>query len=245
MSTQFVCWICGDPANSGEHLIKQSDIRSALGAVSAAHPLFMHTAAARNIPVRGLKSKLLHSDAPMCAKCNNERTQPYDIAWQHLSDHLGRQRQPLQANQIIRLIDLFEGKVRQSLLDIHLYFVKAFGCKVMEAAAVIDLDPFRTAILKRHPHPNVHVAICPAFNDDVRVLTNSQIYALDGEQTGRTVYATWLYALNYVSVRVVYAEPKWEDREGMRGTWHPSTATSKLRIADNFGEEETPAAPST
>jgi hypothetical protein len=226
------CWICGHPANSGEHMIKASDLRDRFGAVSPDEPLYMHKLGRRNIPVRGLKSRLLMSAAPMCAECNNVRTQPYDMAWQRLSQHLGRRVTPLEVGHVIKLLQIFEGRVRASLLDVHLYFVKSFGCKAVEGSANFELQPFRDALLKRQPHPHIHVAFSPPLEDGVRRLTSTHIRALDNDFTGRTVFGVWLYALDFVAVRVAYAEPGFENRNALVGSWHPSTATSRLRVVE-------------
>ena len=50
------CWICGDDANSGEHMIKASDLKSLFGHVTQMAPLYFHTDEKRNQPVAGIKS---------------------------------------------------------------------------------------------------------------------------------------------------------------------------------------------
>jgi hypothetical protein len=227
------CWICGNAANSGEHMMKASDLRARFGHVAGNVPLYMHTPQRRNIPVKGIKSKLLHSQAPMCADCNGKRTQPYDFAWQELSTYLGRKR--LKVRDTIPLLDVYAGTVRKSLLDLHLYFVKALGCKLVEGGANFDAAGFAAALLGRHAHPNVFIAICPPFRQKVKTLSTTHIEALDDKLIGRTVFAVWLYSLDFVNVRVVYAEPNFRDRNALIGAWHPDTAPSRLRVAPAGG----------
>ena len=56
------CWICGSPANSGEHRIKASDLRLVFGHVSQKHPLLLHNEIQRNRPIKGIKADALKSD---------------------------------------------------------------------------------------------------------------------------------------------------------------------------------------
>jgi hypothetical protein len=44
-------WICGSPADSGEHVVKRSDLKSLVGVVSQSDPLYIHTAKRRNLRI--------------------------------------------------------------------------------------------------------------------------------------------------------------------------------------------------
>ena len=150
------CWICGSPADSREHMVKASDIKSRFGIASGSKPLFMHSRERKNQRIRGLKSNNLKSNTPICAKCNNERTQPYDIAWEKLSAYLCSRPQPLKYGDKINLKKVFPGSVRSSMRDVQLFFVKGFGFKIVEGNAPIDIRPFSEALLNRQAHPSTH-----------------------------------------------------------------------------------------
>ena len=45
------CWICGSSAQTGEHLIKASDMRSIFGHIRQSRPVYLHSASQRNHPV--------------------------------------------------------------------------------------------------------------------------------------------------------------------------------------------------
>src|SRR5258708_40056847 len=80
------CWICGvNDANSGEHMMKQSDLRDVFGKPSQAAPFYFYKPGKDGRPVGSLKADILKSPAPMCAHCNNTRTQPHDLAWEKMS----------------------------------------------------------------------------------------------------------------------------------------------------------------
>lgn len=222
------CWICEADANSGEHLVKASDIRAIFGSVSQSKPLFLHTEQRRNRSVKGIKANFLKSRARICAKCNNQLTQPHDRAWERLSRHL-RSREPiLRARDLIRLHKVFPGTVKRSMLGVHLYFVKAFGCQIAEHNVPIDLPPFSRALLQGIPHPNVYLGISPQVDKGLRSTGHSDITA--AKLNGHIAYAVWFYILDRLTVRVMYAEPG-ERRQGLVDAWHPSNVKKCIRIS--------------
>ena len=82
------CWICGNEGDSGEHLVKASDIRNYFGNISIDSPVYTHNDYKRNIPIRSIKSNRFKSKALICKYCNNTRTQPHDRAWESLSNYI-------------------------------------------------------------------------------------------------------------------------------------------------------------
>lgn len=226
------CWICGAVAKTGEHLIKASDLRAVFGPVSQKNPVYFHTALRRNEPVGGIKSDRLKSNALICAPCNNERTQPYDLAWEKLSTVIQGRKPAIRGGDYISLQRVFPGAVQASMLQVHLFFVKLFGCAIREHNVPVDVAPFAHAILSETAHPRVFLAISP-FAD--RAGTKSVGYSnLDTAQlNGRIVFAVWMYVLNGFSVRVMYAEPSERSRRGLVRAWHPSTIRRYIRVADH------------
>lgn len=116
------CWICGNEANSAEHFIKASDLRSLFGHVTQDKPIYMSTSINRNQPIRGIKSAKLKYNSRICCKCNNECTQKHDRAWESMSDYFGLRRPPIQAGKLLRIGNIFPGTVKASMLDVHLFF---------------------------------------------------------------------------------------------------------------------------
>lgn len=223
------CWICGDNAQTGEHQIKASDMRSIFGHVRQNRPLFRHSVSRKNVPVKGIDAEIMKFDALLCAQCNNRRTQPHDRAWQALSAYL-RSRPKVGGGDRIDLGKVFPGAVHKSMLHVHLFFVKLFGCLITENSIPIDIGDFSNAILNNNAHPKVHLAISP-YTDGIA--SGSAGYSdLDtAQQNNRVVYATWLYILDRFSIRVMYAEPT-EHRKGLKDSWHPSSIKKCIRISN-------------
>jgi len=223
------CWICGGNAQTGEHPIKASDMRAIFGRVRQKRPLYRHSLSQRNVPVKGINANPLKSAALICSQCNNQRTQPYDLAWKTLSAHL-RSKPRIRSGERIDLVKVFPGAVHKSMLHVHLFFVKLFGCLIAENSIPIDIMGFSNAILNNSAHPRIHLAISP-YTDGV--VSGSAGYSdLDTDQLdNRVVYATWLYILDRFSVRVVYAEPT-EHRKGLVNSWHPASMKKCIRVSN-------------
>lgn len=207
--------------------MKASDIRGVFGTVTQKKPLFFHTDERRNRRVQGVKANILKSRARICAKCNNQRTQPHDRAWEQLSQYL-RSREPrFRVGDRVRIAKVFPGTVRNSMLGVHLYFVKVFGCQIAEHDIPIDLEPFSKALLHETPHPYIYLGLCPPIEGSLKSVGRSDVTA--AKLQDRIVFAVWFYILDRFSVRVMYAEPG-ERRQGLIGAWHPTSVSKCIRI---------------
>ena len=222
------CWICGDEASSGEHMTKASDLRSLFGRVSQRTPLFLHTPEKRNQAVPGVKSDKLKFKPLLCAPCNNERTQPHDHAWTALSKYLRERQPPIRSGTVVRLAPVFPGSIHQSMLNVHLYFLKLFGCLVVEHSVPLDISEFSTSILQGSAHPKVYLAFwAVADRRSHRYAGQSEVQT--DQLDGGIAFASWFYEVGPLSVNVIYAEPN-ERRRGLIHAWHPSNTTKLVRI---------------
>jgi hypothetical protein len=216
------CWICGDEATTGEHKTKASDLRALYSDVSQKTPLFLHTDQRKNQKVGSIKSNKFKFDSLICSFCNNARTARHDKAWEKLSKFLREESSPIKKGDKISLQRVFPETVSESMLDVHLFFVKLFGCAIVECSVPIDICPFSEAILQLIPHPKVFIAFGSSLNMGTG-LTDIETAKLNG----RCVYATWFYILEPIAVNVIYSEPS-EKREGLIHAWHPSTISENI-----------------
>jgi hypothetical protein len=203
-------------------------MRALFGHVHQTQPLYWNSTSRRNERVKGLDASILKFNDVLCSRCNNERTQPHDRAWAALSVYL-RSKPKIRGGDRIDLGKVFPRAVHRSMLQVHLFFVKLFGCAVVENSLPVDIGSFSKAILNVTAHPNVHLAVSPYIDG---IASGSAGYSdLDTAQlNGRIVYATWQYILDRFSMRIMYAEPT-EHRKGLIDSWHPSTIRKCLRVS--------------
>jgi hypothetical protein len=222
------CWICGEPADSGEHKTKRSDLKAVFGKPTQSQPLFYHDNTRKNRRVKSLDAKLLKSPDRICQRCNNTRTQPHDLAWQRLSEFLA-QHSEVQCGGFLRCDRVFPDFARQHMREVHLYFAKLFGCLILEGDLRIDLAPFAKAILEGRCHPNLYLKFGRPSDDPRISVGRSDVWAWPTQ--GPIAFATWFYSLPHVWVNVMFAVPG-QRRDGLVGAWHPSHGTKRLLIAD-------------
>lgn len=228
------CWICSKKGNTGEHLIKASDLKSYFGAVSQSAPLYFHTSKRKNIPVGSIKkSKRLKSDALICNECNSSLTQPYDKAWEQFSVYLRSNWDQVYSSGKVNLTKVFPGSVKESLLNVHLFFVKLFGCRIIENAVPIDITQFQNSLLKARSHKNVFLSIGPRPGKvDHKYAGLTPIKSVN--INGGSAFATWLYMIDQLAVNIIYVT-KYRHPDVMENTFHPD----KLKIILNISEFRT------
>jgi len=216
------CWICGNTGLTGEHKTKRSDLHEVFGAVTQANPLYYHDNKRKNRPIGSLDAKLLKSPSRICANCNNARTQPHDRAWEHLSEALRTRN--MVSGMAVRADRIFSYNTAREMLNVHLYFVKLFGCHIMEGNIPIDITTFGASIMREKAHPNVYLK----FGVSPTPITGmSDVWTTPTDCT----FATWFYKVGNLAVNVMFAIDG-EKRNGLIGAWHPKLGTNKLAISD-------------
>jgi hypothetical protein len=237
MVEQPPCWICGGPGDSGEHKTKRSDLKAVFGRPTQQQPLFFHDRTRKNQRVGSLDAKLLKSPGRICQNCNSTRTQPYDRAWETLSEYFRTAMPALAPDAVVRLNRVFSYDTRQQMLNVHQFFVKAFGCLVIEGSLPIDISGFADALMNDRAHPLVHLKFgVPSASTRVTA-GRSDVWALPLNADGRSTFISWFYDLPHVWVLVMFAVPG-ERRDGLVGAWHPSAGSKAITMSDfRYAEE--------
>lgn len=219
------CWICGAPATTGEHIVKNSDLKSEFSVVTQQAPLYLHRTGSRSKPFGSFGAELLKYRV-LCTKCNTSRTQLHDRAWEKLSKVLGT-RKP-EPGTIVRANCIFPVRAAQEMLNVHLYFVKRFGCEIIEARAPIDIRAFSNAILDgtSHPHLYLRVGRIIPFPDGKEIAGFDKIREIKYPD-GSSVFC-WIYGIGCISVQVLHAT---NVAFLPQGAWHPRSVTDSLVIA--------------
>jgi len=221
------CWICGDDATTGEHLTKASDLKALFGTVSQKQPLYLHRTNGQRVKVNSIrKSDELKSNALLCPQCNNARTAPFDKAWEALSLYLRTKgRVCLTKSNPLRLENVFPGETKAQMLNVHLYFAKLFGCRIVEADIPIEIGAFSDAIMNVKAHPELYISI--GYSDGLQT-GNTEIQSENIR--GKCAFATWFYIVGPIAVNVMYAKPN-ESRKGLLRAWHPGSIKKRIKLA--------------
>jgi hypothetical protein len=226
------CWICGGAGTTGEHRIKRSDLRSLFQTPTQTKPLYFHDGKVKNRPIGSLDAKILRSLCCICPKCNTTLTQPHDRAWQKMSNWLRATDYEIKPAAIVRANRIFPYDTAREMRNVHLYFVKQFGCQISEHVIPIDLDGFAKAILEGRPHPHLYLKFgraphighqVAAGGSDVKTATRI------GDPTCE--FASWFYFVGDLAVNIIFVVHD-EDLRGLTGAWHPRFGTNRLEITD-------------
>jgi hypothetical protein len=193
---------------------------------------------ATNIPVGSSKSKALTFSASLCAQCNNVLTQPYDMAWGALSKYLQSNWSSIIRAGRFDLSKPFPTNRGAAAINVHLYFVKVFGCKLFADNIPIDLSDFSRSLIEARPHPQISL-----FVADGRIATG-QLLAYDSEvhclrnEHDKIDSALWVYLVHPVAIKVNYlnAAAPLSHPEGY--PWHPTRQRKIVRLSPYMGDSE-------
>ncbi len=236
------CWICGtEEATTREHFIKKSDLKDIFGTPTQSVPHYLNawqpssqvgekpTTIKRNEPVRTLRSGELTYDAMLCAKCNNQVTQPHDRAWERLSKFLRTRIPDIQPGTKVRFHNVFGSNPHRSMVDVHLFFVKQFAGIIVDERIPIPLQTFSKAILAGKPHKNVYlVFFCrPLSAMEQVVVSRSEVTAANF--AGQSIVTAYDYQIGRFVVRVVY-DLSADRRRDIVGAYHPSVGSKCIEI---------------
>ena len=232
-----LCWICGGSADSGEHKAKKSDLRAVYGTVTQAAPLILNDGKHKNRKVGSFDALAMKWPKSLCHACNTTRTQPHDRAWEVMSSALRGWTPRLRPGSVVRADRIFATDTARSMLAIHLYFVKAFGCLAVEAgsAAKINVPSLSEAIAQDRSHSDIYLAIgIPMQVIPGPIVAASDLSIYWNPRDGSPGLATWFYNVSNVCVLVAYAPDMalWAHREGL---WHPRHGTNRLIVRDFAG----------
>jgi hypothetical protein len=239
-----LCWICRTgPADSGEHRVKASDVRATAPMLSQQNPIYLQrNFEPTNIRIGGAKSKTLTFDYSICRYCNNTRTQPYDNAWSMLSQYLRTHWDDIRRRGRFDLSKAFPGGTRAAALNVHLYFVKVFGCKLVEDKIKVELGPFSRALMEGAAHPEVSLLIADDPVGEGKILFfESEVHTM-AERSGELHGALWMYNLSPIAIKVAHI--KTGARLNAPGhPWHPNKPSKVVKLSPYIGATEPVAGP--
>lgn len=203
-----------------------------------ATPVYLQRGAATNIPIGSAKSRALTFDQRICAHCNNQHTQPYDQAWEQLSVYLHGNWRGIKQRRQFDLSKPFPGRTRSAALDIHLYFVKLFGCKLNEDSIAIDLAPLSSCLMTRTPHPDINLVVCDTSGRGLQkmLMQDSEVHVMQNQD--EVLHgAVWMYLVHPVAVKVGWVLAG-KPLSLVGNKWHPSSPSKLVKLSSFEGGTE-------
>lgn len=120
------CWWCGSSdALTREHKFKRSD----LDRMAGTEGLVWGSDGTQRAVRSTRKSQPVRFDPSLCARCNNERSQPFDIAYQEFSDFVWG-TPPAWRRHFLDLALIYGDDWESRSLDLARYFAKHLGCRL-------------------------------------------------------------------------------------------------------------------
>lgn len=159
------CWICDNPASTGEHKIKRSDLERIHGSGTAfkSAGLTYLKSDRRVVPLQGPNSKLVKYKHVLCGPCNNARTQPFDQSYDRFIGFVESQKTALFSRRQLDFASIYGSSWRKQQAFLFKYFVKAFGCRIADSGQPVP-NELRNIITDQAPAQSF--AICFAVDED-------------------------------------------------------------------------------
>lgn len=122
------CWWCGAPATTAEHKYKHRDLRRVRDS-SEEGGVYRSAETGFSGVLRSLKKgRAVLWSKSLCAKCNSERSQPFDRSYDQFVDYLADHWDELMTAQRLRWRDVYGRGWRSEARFLAQYLVKQFGC---------------------------------------------------------------------------------------------------------------------
>ncbi len=231
------CWICGDVADTREHRIKRTDIRQVLGEATQQKPLFVHNDDKRNKRVQSTNAKILRGEKDLCARCNNELTQPHDKSWERLSSYLYENWTIILKNGKFRVSKAFPAGAGNGMRNAHLFFAKLLGCAVKEGDVPINITKLANGIKENRPINNFWLSIgATPETETIDSVGRTNLLVTHDNRSGDAVALSQMYTFGEMSVIVEFSISD-ELLLGNKLSWHPMHGT-KLIFLSKFGENQ-------
>lgn len=131
------CWICGDAADSSEHIFKARDLKKLFDRDGFKFDnLPFHFAEGGSVRIPGPKSKRIKYAPLICQKCNNQRTAAPDLAYDQMSDWFSVSQQDGGAPEL-DVSDVFGGDWLGGIEQFRRFCAKSLGCRILAADCIL------------------------------------------------------------------------------------------------------------
>lgn len=218
------CWICGDQANTSEHRIKKADLVRSYGRGPYKGSLApVHVRNGLVTAIQGPRAAVVKYSPSLCGPCNSTRTQAYDLAYDRFVSWVLENEETVLYKRFINFADVYGADFEESQRNLFKYFVKSFGCRLVDAGTPIPADlvallpekSFCTA-LKLTFCVNEDILLLPQVTRSVFLGKGALIaWASKDAPSIHTGY-TWNEHVSWLTMNYWYSQPS----EGYMGsTW--------------------------
>ena len=123
-------------------------------------------------------------------------------------------------------------------IDVHLYFVKLFGCKLRADAIPVDLSSFSRALMERRAHPEVRLFVADGHIAPGQILAYDSDVSRLSDVSGRVDSALWMYLMAPVAIKVNYLRAGSPLKLPPGTPWHPTQQRKNVYLSPYRGDSE-------
>ena len=231
-ATIELCWICGLLiADSAEHTIKKSDLKSQFGNVAQGAPLYLNSSNFKNKRIQSIDSVYVKASNSICTNCNNFKSQPFDLAWASLSEFLREHSHTVKIGVNLFGIKEFPLRTRIQRRNLHLYFVKLFGVYAKEGNIPLPMKEFGASLRNGKPHPNIYLKFGRSVKTKIsRYAARTDVETLF-DRNKKLVLASCFYTVGEISVLMMFCAAEYRAK-GLKTSWNPKMSIDQLRFYD-------------
>ncbi len=222
------CWVCGNKANSREHKIKKSDLKTQYPKVSQRLPLYHRVNGVIKRPIGSTNADAFKYPKSICAICNGALTQPHDGSWEKLSEFMSNHSTEIKNRKTIDLTTVFERDLNINLINIQLFFAKQFGCKIVESDFEFDLTEIGKSIRLNKEVQSLYIKLRCSDNGKSESYTANSDIEVKRLKNGALGYIHFFYTFGAFTVDILHSTvPKELD---LTNYFLPCTVVNKLYL---------------
>jgi hypothetical protein len=231
------CWICGAKTDSREHRLKKADLIRANGpGPCRGDSALIHYRDGKETIIQGPDSKHLKYASSLCQDCNNDKTQPFDRAYDTFINWIMLNEAVVLRRRLIDFVDVFGNEYEPAQRNLYKYFAKSFGCRIVERGAFVPSDVVRllqksTFLTKLRLTLAVNEAVLSLPAEDRKFIGNGDMEARS--LRGNPSLSQFYRGSEFVSWLNVFYWYDWEPDGTIGSTW---VADKRFIYLGSFGD---------
>lgn len=206
------CWICGAPADSREHIFKKSDFVRRYGNrpfKEIGGMLHFKKGIGRNVP--SPSSKIVSYDPLICTDCNNNKSQPWDKAYEIFEKWIFENSSQIFEKRRIPLWEVYDHETyTYQCPNLYKYFVKTFGCRLasidvpvpVNLTNLLSQEHFETGLRLSFSINKSTFAMLPKDRDNIQGV--GELHRIDSESQGYMERYSWSYDIGWLTIWYFY-----------------------------------------